>query len=462
VTSAVRSTIGRLAAWPQLDAPILFDALVILGYAVTRITESRLAFGIWFVMALVGAMRWPASGLGIAVALAVFPQPLRAGMTPSVSLIIASAIGVALDYVLTERRPGSPARAIRIVTAGALALGAATFVAMIHSLHRFEPAIGVAATLRWTDLVAGLGLLVLLMRVFSLGSRRPVQLGLVALAAVFAVALIDFVAPSVLPSLGLGWLLSGAETSRAAGSFVSPNRLGTVAAVGAIVGACQFFAWRGGRRWWWGAFAGSAAAALILSFSRGAILGLALAGLVILVGRSRRAAASYVGVLAAGALVLVPLLIGARLLGSGGTLAGLLENDAGRIDAWVAGIRMILAQPIFGHGFGAFSVLGASFGATDGLLTAHNEIIDLWAQAGVVAAGGFVAIGAGIVLAALSRGADPWARAAIGAIVAFVIASSFNVQSPFLAVTAPVWLIAAFGIARPREAGEPGPVETVD
>jgi hypothetical protein len=39
--------------------------------------------------------------------------------------------------------------------------------------------------------------------------------------------------------------------------------------------------------------------------------------------------------------------------------------------------------------------------------------------------------------------------AAFGSIVVFIVASSFNVQSMFLAVVGPVWLFVAYGIARP-------------
>jgi O-antigen ligase len=226
-----------------------------------------------------------------------------------------------------------------------------------------------------------------------------------------------------------------------------------VAAIVAIVGACRFATCSDRRRWWWAALGVLAGIVLALTFSRGALLGLVAAGAILLATRSRRAAAAYVVAFAIFALVAVPLLIGARLSVSGGSVGALLENDVGRFDAWIAGIRMILAQPIFGHGFGAFRVLGERFGATDGLATAHNEFIGFWAEAGVVAAGGFAAIVIGIAAAALQRRPDPWALAALGALVVFVVASSFNVQGPFLSVTAPFWLVVAFGIARPGEEG---------
>ena len=50
---------------------------------------------------------------------------------------------------------------------------------------------------------------------------------------------------------------------------------------------------------------------------------------------------------------------------------------------------------------------------------------------------------------ALERRADPWAIAAIAVLALFLVATSFNIQSKYLAVTGPVWLAIAYGIARP-------------
>jgi len=419
------------SAFHDIDAPIVLDALALVSYPLIRAANGSFMLSAWFVAAL-----------------AVFPQQVRLGMTPSITLIAVSAIGFAIDGALRRRTGPSIGRPLVIVVAGVVALAVATLVATVHSLHRFESDIGVLAALRWTEFFAGLGFFLLTLRAFALGSRRPLVLGLIGISAALAVALSDVLAPNFLPSVGFDWILAHAESSRATGSFVSPNRLGTVAAIVAIVGACRFAACSDRRRWLWAALGVLAATVLALSFSRGALLGLAAAGAVLIATRSRRIAAAYVGTLAILALVAVPILVGARLSVSGGSVAALLENDAGRVNAWLAGIRMIAAQPIFGHGFAGFPILGVRFGATDGLQTAHNELIGLWADAGIVAAGGFVAMIAGAGAAALQRRADPWALAALGALVVFVVASSFNVQSPFLAVTAPLWLVVAFGIGR--------------
>jgi len=434
--------------WPGVEAPILIDAAVLVGFVIARTIGSAPADGIWLVAAMIAAIRWPASGLGIAVAVALWPQQVRAGMTAGVAVAVASGVGFAVSWAFIRARAPASSWPVRAVVVGALALIAATLLAVIHTQREFGPAIARVATLRWTESATSFMVLVLGLRAAALGSMRPILLTLVAMAAALAVAVVVAFGPGFLDGSPLHWMLSEANTSRAAGPFVSPNRLGTVAAVAAILGASLAWGGRGAWRWAAVAFAGLGVAALVLSYSRGALLGLVLGGGALVAARSRRAALGYIVLAAVAAVVLVPLLLSSRLAGSGGTLGALFENDVGRFDAWLAGIRMIIAKPIFGHGFNAFPVLGASYGATDGLQTAHFEFIDLWAQAGIAAAAGYAAIVVGTVRGALDRVGDSWAMASLGAIVVFGVASSFNVQSPFLAVMGPVWIVSSFGIAR--------------
>jgi O-antigen ligase len=440
-----------LRTWPALEAPIAIDAAVLVGFVLARSIGGSVAEGLWLVAAMAAAVRWPGSGLGIAIAAALWPHHSRWGMTPAVAVVAASAIGFSLHWVFDRGRQLVVTMPIRVVVAGAVALGAATFLALTHTQRAFGPDLGTAATLRWTEAAAGLGVLVLGLRSAALGSRRPVELALVAVAAAMAVAVVDQIAPGRIQATPFDWMISALDSSRATGPFLSPNRLGTVAAVAVVVGACLAWSGRGRGRWLSVAFAGLAAVTLVLSFSRGALLGLAVAGAIVIATRSRRAAVAYVGIATILALVLVPLLVMARLAGSGASLDALFENDVGRLDASLAGIRMIISRPLFGQGFDAFIALGPRYGVPDRLNTAHFELIDLWAQAGVFAAIGYLAIVFGIVRASLDRRGDAWAMAALGTIALFFVASSFNVQSPFLAVMGVVWIVASYGIASAPE-----------
>ncbi|HEX5015820.1 MAG TPA: O-antigen ligase family protein [Candidatus Limnocylindrales bacterium] len=436
----------------RIEGPLVLDLVMLVLFVVARGTSARDPdanglLGAWLVAAALLAVRWPGSGLGLAAAIITFPQPFRLGLLPSFALIAAAGIGSAVDLAMHGGWPRK--RWMSLVLVGLVVIGAATAMSMYRSLLRLDPSVAVEAGRRWLELGTGLVFFALLIHTFVLGARRPLLFGLIGITVGLVVAVIDYVSPRSLPSLRLRWLVFGTDQARATGPFASPNRLGTVAAISVVLAVTQVWAGRGLVRWLWAGFGVLGLVALVLSFSRGALLGLVLAVGLILALRSRRLAIAYGIAAGVMALVAVPVLIGARLAGSGGTLDVLLSNDLGRMDAWVAGLRMIATEPVFGHGYYAFSQVGAGFGATDGLATAHNEAIGLWAESGMLAFAGYVVLVVAIIGAALERRADAWAVAALGALIVYFVASSFNVQLMFLAVMGPVWLVVAYGIARP-------------
>jgi O-antigen ligase len=460
VTTVIPSSARRLARRvPEIDAHLAVDLAMLLGYVVVRTTDARLPLAAWLLVATVLAIRWPASGLGIAIATAVFPNVARSGVTPDVSLIAAAALGFTLDFVVRRRTPEPIPRSAGVVVAGVAALIVATFLALIRTLRRFDATAATEATLQWTRFVSGLAVLLLAGRAAALGSRRPILLGFVGVAVALAIALIDALLPDLLRTSVIGWMLSDAGSSRATGPFGGPNRLGTVAAVAAVVGFAWFLA-SGRQRAWSGVLVGLGGAMLALSFSRGALLGFGLGMVAIVLVARRRRRRRYVATLALIGVVVVPLLVAVRLLVSGGTLEALLTNDVGRFDAWLAGLRMIVDQPLTGHGFGSFPVIGTAYGAIDGLESAHNEVIDLWSQAGILAPLAWVVLIVGLIYGAVQRRREVLGLAALGAVVVFAVASSFNVQSTFLSVTGPAWLVAAFAMAPVRHEDSDGSGDT--
>ena len=167
-------------------------------------------------------------------------------------------------------------RWLAVVVAGVIALGAATMVALFRTIRRFGPEVSEIAARRWLEFAVGFLLLVLLLWAFSKGSKRPLVLGLIGISVAIALSLVEWVFPAFLPSIGMNWLSPGSESTRAVGPFVTPNRLGTVAGIMVIVGACQALLsdrWRG----LWAALTVLSGVALVASFSRGPLLGLVVA-----------------------------------------------------------------------------------------------------------------------------------------------------------------------------------------
>ncbi len=433
----------------RLDAPILLDAAALVAFPIVRTIGDTTLIAAWAVAVFVLAIRWPGSGLGLAAAIMVFPQSGEIGVPPSVGVIAAASIGYTVNLVLQGESEGPMRRWLAVVVAGVIALGAATMVALFRTIRRFGPEASEIAARRWLEFGVGFLLLVLLLWVFSKGSIRPLVLGLIGISVAIALSLVEWLFPTFLPSLGGAWLSTGPESTRAAGPFITPNRLGAVAGIMVIIATYQALMaerWR----WLWGGLTVLSGIALVATFSRGPLLGLFVAVAAMVATRSRRAAAVLlVGAVILGVLAL-PVLIAARL--GGGTIEEQLSNDAGRLDAWLAGIRMILAEPIFGHGFHSFRAIGEDYGATDGLLTAHNEFIGLWAENGIAAIAAYLAILAGVVGCVVARRTDPWAIAVLGALTLFVVAGLFVDTLNYLGVTGPLWLVVAYGIARPMRA----------
>jgi O-antigen ligase len=103
------------------------------------------------------------------------------------------------------------------------------------------------------------------------------------------------------------------------------------------------------------------------------------------------------------------------------------------------------AQPITGHGYGAFAALGDDYGGPGNLRTAHNETIALFAEVGLPGVVSFVGL-IGASLWALRRRSVAH-DLGLAALLVFVTASSFNIQSVYPQVTTLVWAMVALGLA---------------
>ncbi len=176
----------------------------------------------------------------------------------------------------------------------------------------------------------------------------------------------------------------------------------------------------------------------VFTRSRGGNLGFAVAILTSVIFspgiRSRAFKAVLVGVMVAGMTVSVPIIL-AR-----GDVATYFGGDASaenRIDAWVAGLRMIRDHPILGVGLGEFPDHAGDYGANK--MIAHNTFLSVTAETGLTGGLLFVLI----LVTTLRLLWDVWRQASsdpsqrdlaclsqgilIG-LVAFLINTSFSVK----------------------------------
>ena len=209
-------------------------------------------------------------------------------------------------------------------------------------------------------------------------------------------------------------------------------------------------------------------AAVILTFSRGGLLGLGVVGLLLLARSPRRLRTA--GLLATAVLALVMLAPGHYLdrlsaLGDvGGVEAGIDPSVRSRTAEVTAAIRMFSADPFTGVGYGAFADhyvatvrdLGIDLRATP--REAHNLVLQFAAEMGLLGLlllGG-IATGVG---AALRRGRRHFRRIsdlrgdgigyALGVSLAGYLVTSFFLHLDFARLP---WLVVGIALALPRVA----------
>jgi O-antigen ligase len=133
------------------------------------------------------------------------------------------------------------------------------------------------------------------------------------------------------------------------------------------------------------------------------------------------------------------------------------ESSENRIDAWKAGVRMVMDRPLFGVGAGCFSFAHAEgySSAQRSYLNAHNLIVQLFAETGFV--GGILFIGFVVAFVVTTRRAarifrgrgDAWKFEAgiaegLTAGVVFLIAASMFGHSLYRSTW---YIFAAVGLA---------------
>jgi O-antigen ligase len=425
-----------------VEAPFAVDALLVLGWAVTRLLERPEGLTAIVVLGSIIALRWPATGAGLASLAFIFPlQP--GGLESGAPLLASAGIGCVIAATRSRAR-----LTLDAPIAFAAILVATTGLALLRTVGGPLSGIATEATLRWAGLVFGLTSLPIHLFLIRRGARHAIAILAAATAAAVGIGCIDGLWPGALERTILGSLLSKVPSDRATGPFPSPNRLGTVAAIAVVVSGILAWERRGWSRFALGLAATIATVTVFASFSRGALLGLLVATVLLIARRSIRLAAAAALIGAIAIFIVTPTFMDVRL-GSPPTASGLpaeqADNDAGRVQAWLAGLRMGAAQPVTGKGYDAYAVLGADYGGPANLRTAHNEAIALFAEVGLPGVVGFV----GLIVACLwaLRRRSVAHDLGLAAILVFVTASSFNIQSIYPQVTTLVWALVAWGLA---------------
>jgi O-antigen ligase len=330
--------------------------------------------------------------------------------------------GIALGSALVRCSLGMLAvpRSVRPALWCSLAFLALTAFQLVLGLRELGGTIPLNALSQYDQIFIILSVFAVGLIVLPGRSLAPYYLAfLVPLVIVAAVAIINFVGPGLLKVLGLAWIVApGAYENRASGIIASPNSLGLALACGLswiIVMAAWNFAY--GRHLervtWLLSTVPVAGIALLLTFSRAAILALG-AGLIAAVARRSLRAA---GVLAVGAVIAVvliyPLFVEVRLGQTFGRAspageAALDESDRLRSLMAKAAVKAFIDAPIAGHGFATFSEISPRYSGQSVLTSAHNMYLKVAAEQGVIGLAVLAALFISIVVPMWRAGLGPW------------------------------------------------------
>jgi len=470
---AATDDVSRNAEWPRsLSWSGREPAAVLVLVAAFLVLRSSGLGGplaeAWAVLASVVALISPLAGLLTAVALGPFDDwPVfgteAGGRAVLVAAIAISVGGRAMLGASWSRQRWVIGTPVGLTIASAVVLLIGTGLGVVHTWLRFGPVMGYQAAQLWAT-GTGMALIVCLIGVWfgSGGERRPALVAGFAAVAAVGVGLLHEALPTLIPSSALAWLIvEDRVLLRLSGVMNAPNSMAMLA----LLPACLIAAWMLQRRSWRPWLAGSAAlvmlgVAVLLTYSRSAVLAVAAVAVSYAWFVKRTAALVILAVVVVGAAVLVPIYVdqraGNELPGAGLSLQDFFTaGDEVRSAGWAAAVRMALDSPLIGQGFRSYLVLHTEFGDLD-QTAPHNEWLRLYAEEGVIVgtAGLFFLAAA---LMALWRVRGALALGAFGTLLAYAIMASFNNPLNYAQLNVPVFALlgTALGLALRAEIRAP-------
>ena len=366
-------------AWSRLPASLQIGS-VLAGYALTMAAP-------WGSLRLVGLLLYGASSLlrpDIALLTAIWSipfAPLRVRLGPGsfgpteISVLIAA--GAAGWHWLVTEPDQRPTRAKRwhMLDWTILALVVVSIASCFWAEYQHE------ALRELREMILEPALLYLLLRQRPLDPERDGRWSQMLIASGVALALYALV---IYPTAG--GVIEAEGVRRARAFYGSPNNLALMLER-LIPMALAFCLWSTGhwRRWCHGLGAGLMVLALLLSFSRGAILiGLPIGLGVLLLLKGGRTRWIILALLALGLIAMIPLMRTERF-------SSLLDLSSGtafvRTNLWHASIEMVRDHPILGLGLDNFLYYYGDY-AREGALVdrwlnhPHNIVLDFWLRLG--------------------------------------------------------------------------------
>jgi hypothetical protein len=409
--------------------------LLVAIYAVLRIIGLYEPLWVaWTAVAVAATLLSPFSGLTVLAALGPFTEALTDKGQPTAIpfLLAALGAGVAIRVVLSR-----PLARLSLPLALAILLLAGTALGVLHSVLAFDTQRGLQAAEGWVPGIGG-ALTVLLAAAWLAwrGELRPLIVGVTSIVVAALASLADFASGGSVLGGPLEWLLRAHNPYRLEEILPAPNAAAAIFAVGsAVCLAVALFHPRPALRLLALGATAVSLAALSLTYSRSGWLAIGLI-LGVLAWHWR----PKVGLVAVAGIVAVVVVVVAAGLVRDMPLAA----DLARFDAWMAAIRMWLADPLLGHGFRSFEWLHADYGSP--ILDApHNEWLRLFAEEGIAV--GLAGVAFALATPVLLLRTPGYIAAGAGAATAgLFLMACFNNPFLYTQVNVPAFLIIGTGL----------------
>jgi O-antigen ligase len=444
ITEQWRRLVAENRAWVEWTIVLALAAAYLAIFALGFTRGLR----IWLAIAVLTSVVVPAAGVALTAVVLIPPEPNLVNHLPlGLFLLIAAVIGQLVRTLVGGR---SFSLSLAVVSLAAFGLITLSSLIWVLTLTPLAP----RAVPDWAVLVSGILACLLVASDPTLARwAPPFVFGAGALMAAFGA--LNVVTPGLFEHGPLDWLIRQGALGRAMGSTHNPNILGIVAGMSFAYFAIRAVGTRDARaRVVAVLIAIASVPALYFTFSRSAALGVGAAIVVGLILLGRRWALIVVLLVVASAVVLGPTFIASRLDTSSGRPGGNQEqqvtdaqanSDRLRVQAWKAGIRMAIAKPLTGVGFGRYPIVKSVYRGPAELNSTHSDYIRFFAETGVPGGTAFLLFVLGVAWSLkAARESDRAGLAA--ALVAFGIATQFNAQLYYLESSLPFWVAAGASI----------------
>ncbi len=403
----------KLRVWGEVAVGLLpFLAWLVAGISDT----PRLAVAAYIVIAIMLALR-PQLGYLALLPMLTFNHPQ--GFPPHGPIFLLAGIGLASVLFRWSIGLVHVPRSVRPALWCSLAFLAVTAFQLFLGVSEFGGTLPLRAVSQYDQVFIILSVFAMGLAVLPGRARWPYHVAFLASFAVVAgVAILHFVWPGTLEVLSLDWMVHpSASVYRASGVIANPNFLGLALACGLswiVVTAI----WQGAQgrpevTTWLAPIITAAGIALILTFSRAAIVALGVGMIAALARRSLRAAGGLAAATAIAALLIYPLFVQVRLGQTFGEAspageAAFAESDRLRAQIAESAVMAFLDAPIAGHGFATFREISPTYSGQSILTSAHDLYLKVAAEQGLI---GLALLGAflfSIVMPMWRAGPGPW------------------------------------------------------